>query len=222
MKFSDGPEPLDEKNREEMGGSKDLSERRKELAKLAGRPISAGRLSAASHAEDLKTPLEVLSSAAGVTEVERRRAACHPYDPVDYLVTLTLVAEGDAAARQGTGGVQLVACGSLDGCADRIKDRAELLELGKRDYAALMQQALLAGVSQPELRMAREHRYDGIGYLVTLILVAQQENRHEIGNHNPVATRRISTRVTGQQQLEHPSWIVERLLAEGITGLRGE
>ena len=186
-----------------------MSERRKELSKLARKSLSADWLNAASCVEDLETPIEAAAKAAGVTTAELRHAASHPYDPTGYLVTMTLLAEGEPARHE-----------SESALPKRLTDRADLLALGRRDYAALTQQALLAGVTQPELSMAREHRYDRVGYLATLTLVAQQEKRHLARDLSSISTRRISMRATRHQQPVQPSWIVDRLHSEGLAGTR--
>ena len=81
----------------EVKAATDMSARRKELGKLAGKSLPADRLNAASCVEDLETPIEAAAKAAGVTTAELRHAASHPYDPTDYLVTMTLLAEGEPA-----------------------------------------------------------------------------------------------------------------------------
>jgi hypothetical protein len=200
--------------------ARDWSKRREELTKLSEQPIPATRLNTASCVEDLETPLEEAARAAGVTNAELRHAASHPYDAADYLVTMTLLAEDARAARGAAAFAQPTTGESYVALHARVTDRDELLALGNRDYAALTQQALLAGVNQLELRMAREHRFDRIGYLTTLILVAQQENRHQSSALNSMPTRRISMRATRHRQPVQPSWIVERLHSEGIAGTR--
>lgn len=200
-----------------MAAAKEWSTRREELTKLAEQTFPAVRLNTAGRQEDLETPLEVVARAAGLTKAELRRAASHPYDPAGYLVTMTLLAEDEAATHGGTAGAQPTRRKGPDGQPARVTDRAELLALGNRDYAALTQQALLAGVNQLELRKAREHRYDRVGYLTTLVLVAQQENRRQSSSLDSMSTRMVATR---HRQPAQPAWIVERLHSEGIAGTR--
>ena len=89
-----------------MAAAKEWSTRREELTKLAEQTFPAGRLNTAGRQEDLETPLEVVARAAGLTKAELRRAASHPYDPEGYLVTMTLLAEDEAATHGGTAGAQ--------------------------------------------------------------------------------------------------------------------
>ena len=200
--------------------ARDWSKRREELTELSEQAIPATRLNTASCVEELATPLEEAARAAGVTQAEMRHAASHPYDAADYLVTMTLLAEDLSAAHRGAAVAQPTKCERQDPRTARITDRHELLALGNRDFAALTQQALLAGVNQLELRMAREHRFDRVGYLTTLILVAQQEHRHQSSALKSMSTRRISMQATRHQQPVQPSWIVERLHSEGIAATR--
>jgi hypothetical protein len=200
------------------------AERRKELAKLVEEPTPTERVNRSNSVDDLQTPLEIAARAAGLSRADLHRAAGHPHDPADYLITCILVAEGEAALRKSAAPSQPVKGGPGSGpgsggwAAHAVADREELLALGNRDFAALIQQALRAGVNQPELAKAREHRYDRVGYLTTLVLVARQEERHPSVDASSVVTRRISTRRMATQPPPQAAWIAERLHAEGVAG----
>ena len=128
-----------------IAGSIDGRTRREQLTRLAERKVAKGNTIAPKTLDDLQSPLEKAARRAGVTAAEVRQAAAHSHDPEGFLISLILVAEGEAARQR-----EHPEFHAAPFVRQPRLSRLDLIALGTKDWNLLVGRARAAGVSNKQ------------------------------------------------------------------------